>query len=229
MLTVAAHWPLNLYPTPVHHEEEAPPPRHQLPAAHPLLPDAGPLFLLHLWPPQREAGLQGHHPTGHLRAAAHPQWDPAGHVQRDPPYRFIPHPGFQRCPIVTSYCSRVSVSSSSQPHTASWSLDWCCWVFWKPFWSRTSWIKIKCCRGSSGSRSRRRSALTSRRQVSLHSWFSTGWSIFLKTWDDLLQSHHFSPWTCLWFQKRRRRPSAGASAKPTRVRNRATCCFRLKR
>lgn len=69
----------------------------------------------------------------------------------------------------------VSVSSSSQPPTVSWSLDWCCWVFWKPYWSRTSWTKIKCCRGNSGSRSRRRSAPTSRRPVSLHNLFSTSW------------------------------------------------------
>lgn len=171
MLSIAVHWHLNLYPSPVHHEEEAPPPRHQLPVAHPLLSEPGPFLLFHLWSPQREIGLQGHSPAGHLCAAAHPQWDPAGHVQQDPPDRFIAHRWFQRCPI--ALLIPATVSSSSQPPTVSWSLDWCYWVFWKPSWSRASWTKIKCCRGNSGSRSRRRSTVTRSRQVSLHSWLST--------------------------------------------------------
>lgn len=171
MLWCAGYSCCSLTFTPVHHEEKAPPPCHQLPAAYPLLSEPGPLVFLHLWSPMREVGLQGHRPSSHLCSDAHPQWDPAGHVQQDPPHRFTPPPGapFQRCPVLASYSSRVSVSCSSQPPTASWFLDWCCWVFWKPYLSRTSWTKIRRCRGNSGSRRKRRSAMASRRQVSRHS------------------------------------------------------------
>ena len=73
---------------PVHHEEAAPPPCHQLPGPHPLLPDPRPRLLLHRRPPRREAGLQSHRAARHLRSAAHPERNPALHVQQDSTHRY---------------------------------------------------------------------------------------------------------------------------------------------
>lgn len=73
---------------PVHHEEAAPPPCHQLPGPHPLLPDPRPRLLLHCRPPRREAGLQSHRAARHFRPAAHPERNPALHVQQDSTHRY---------------------------------------------------------------------------------------------------------------------------------------------
>lgn len=213
---IAVHWHLNLYPTPVHHEEEAPPPRHQLPAAYPLLSEPGPFLLLHLRSPQWKIGLQGHRTAGHLCAAAHPQWDPASHVQQDTPDRFIPHPGFQCCPIVASHPSIVCRVFL----TATYSIV----IFGLMLLSLLETILVT-------------HLLDKDQALQRELWLKEQQAICIdqqETGEPPQLILHllvvcFSLLMCLWFQKRQGRPYAGPSAKPARVRNRATCCRRLKR